>query len=66
MNNHPPDEVLPVARGSDLGWPYCDPGPGPEPSGRLPGEPRFIADSLTNPGSKHLRCAKLPKLQVSR
>ena len=25
VNNHPPDEVVPVTAGRDLGWPYCDP-----------------------------------------
>ena len=25
VNNHPPDEVVPVTAARDLGWPYCDP-----------------------------------------
>lgn len=64
VNNHPPDEVAPVTRGRDLGWPYCDPDQDlSRPAGSLASVP-FIADSLTNPRGKHLRCAKLPKLPV--
>ena len=25
VNNHPPDEVVPVVPGRNLGWPYCNP-----------------------------------------
>ena len=40
------------------------PGPGPEhPAGSLANVP-FVADALNNPGGDHLKCAKLPKLQV--
>jgi glucose/arabinose dehydrogenase len=64
VNNHPPDEVLPVTRGRDLGWPYCNPDQDlNHPAGGLANVP-FVADALTNPGSQHLDCAKLPKLQV--
>ena len=64
VNNHPPDEVLPVTQGRDLGWPYCNPDQDlNHPAGGLANVP-FVADALTNPGSQHLDCAKLPKLQV--
>jgi glucose/arabinose dehydrogenase len=64
VNNHPPDEVLPVTQGRDLGWPYCNPDQDlNHPPGSLANVP-FVADALTNPGGQHLACAKLPKLQV--
>jgi glucose/arabinose dehydrogenase len=64
VNNHPPDEVLPVSQGRDLGWPYCNPDQDlNHPAGSLASVP-FVADALTNPGGHHLDCAKLPKLQV--
>jgi glucose/arabinose dehydrogenase len=64
VNNHPPDEVLPVTQGRDLGWPYCNPDQDlNHPAGSLARVP-FVADALTNPGGKHLNCASLPKLQV--
>jgi glucose/arabinose dehydrogenase len=64
VNNHPPDEVLPVTQGRDLGWPYCNPDQDlNHPAGSLANVP-FVADSLTNPRGKHLNCSKLTKLQV--
>ena len=64
VNNHPPDEVLPVTQDRDLGWPYCNPDQDlNHPAGSLADVP-FVADALTNPSGHHLDCAKLPKLQV--
>jgi len=64
VNNHPPAEVLPVTQDRDLGWPYCNPDQDlNHPAGSLDNVP-FVADALTNPGGRHLDCAKLPKLQV--
>jgi glucose/arabinose dehydrogenase len=64
VNNQPPDEVLPVTQGRDLGWPYCNPDQDlNHPAGSLANVP-FVADALTNPGGQHLDCAKLPKLQI--
>ena len=64
VNNHPPDEVLPVTQGRDLGWPYCNPDQDlNHPAGSLAGLP-FTADALANPGGRHLDCASLPRLQV--
>ena len=37
VNEHPPDEVVPVTAGRDLGWPYCNPDQDREPSGRVAG-----------------------------
>jgi glucose/arabinose dehydrogenase len=64
VNNHPPDEVLPVTQGRDLGWPYCNPDQDlNHPAGSLANVP-FVRDALTNPGGHHLDCARLPRLQV--
>jgi glucose/arabinose dehydrogenase len=64
VNNHPPDEVLPITQGRDAGWPYCNPDQDlNHPAGSLANVP-FVPDALTNPGGDHLDCAKLPKLQV--
>ncbi len=64
VNNHPPDEVVPVIAGRNLGWPYCNPDQDENhPAGSLANIP-FVADALTNPGGKHLDCAKLPHLNV--
>jgi glucose/arabinose dehydrogenase len=64
VNNHPPDEVVPVVAGRDLGWPYCNPDQDEnQPAGSLSDIP-FVADALTNAGGTHLDCARLPPLTV--
>jgi glucose/arabinose dehydrogenase len=64
VNSHPPDEVVPVVAGRNLGWPYCDPDQDENhPRGSLADIP-FVADALTNPGGIHLNCAGLPRLTV--
>jgi len=64
VNNHPPDEVVPVIAGRNLGWPYCNPDQDENrPAGSLANIP-FVADALTNPGGIRLDCAKLPRLNV--
>jgi glucose/arabinose dehydrogenase len=64
VNNHPPDEVVPVAQGRDLGWPYCDPDEDhSQPSGSLASIP-LVADSGTNPAGTALGCAKLAPIEV--
>jgi glucose/arabinose dehydrogenase len=64
VNNHPPDEVVPVVAGRNLGWPYCDPDQDENhPAGSLTNIP-FVASARTNPGGKRLNCAKLPRLTV--
>jgi glucose/arabinose dehydrogenase len=64
VNNHPPDEVVPVVAGRNLGWPYCNPDQDENhPAGSLAGIP-FVADALTNPGGRHLNCATLPRLTI--
>jgi glucose/arabinose dehydrogenase len=64
VNDHPPDEVVPVTQGRDLGWPLCNPEQGKStPPGSLADVP-LIPDSVTNPGGKALDCAKLAPIDV--
>src|ERR1700729_3464898 len=56
VNEHPPDEVVPVTPGRDLGWPYCDPDQdGSRPAGSLANVP-LTANPVTNPGAARLDC----------
>jgi glucose/arabinose dehydrogenase len=64
VDEHPPDEVVPVTQGRDLGWPLCNPEQEMStPSGSLADVP-LIPDSVTNPGGKALDCAKLAPIEV--
>lgn len=64
VNDHPPDEVVPVTAGRDLGWPYCDPDQDhSDPSGSLADIP-LVPNSVTNPGGTKLDCAALAPVQV--
>jgi len=64
VNNHPPDEVVPVTAGRDLGWPYCDPDQDDNhPAGSLAGVP-LVPDAATNPGGNKLDCAALAPVEV--
>ncbi len=64
VDNHPPDEVVPVSQGRDLGWPLCNPEQGRStPPGSLAEVP-LIPDSVTNPAGSVLDCAKLPPIEV--
>jgi glucose/arabinose dehydrogenase len=64
VNEHPPDEVVPVTPGRDLGWPYCDPDEDDSsPSGSLANIP-LVANAQTNPGGANLRCASLARVAV--
>jgi glucose/arabinose dehydrogenase len=64
VNEHPPDEVVPVTAGRDLGWPYCNPDQDrSHPAGSLADVP-FVPDAVTNPGGSRLDCATLPPVEV--
>lgn len=64
VNDHPPDEVVPVTAGRDLGWPYCNPDQDVNhPAGSLAGVP-FVPDAVTNPGGRQLNCAALTAIEV--
>ena len=65
INEHPPDEVVPVTAGRDLGWPYCDPDPDENrPAGSLANVP-LVANSQTNPGGARMNCAALAPIEVA-
>jgi glucose/arabinose dehydrogenase len=64
VNNHPPDEVVPVTAGRDLGWPYCDPDQDSNrPAGSLADVP-LVPNAATNPGGNRLDCAALAPIEV--
>jgi glucose/arabinose dehydrogenase len=64
VDNHPPDEVVPVTQGRDLGWPYCNPNPDlGTPVGSEADVP-FTPDAVTNPGGTTFDCAALTPIQV--
>jgi glucose/arabinose dehydrogenase len=64
VNDHPPDEVVPVTAGRDLGWPYCDPDQdGNDPEGSMADLP-LVPNSVTNPGGTRLNCQSLAPVQV--
>jgi glucose/arabinose dehydrogenase len=64
VNEHPPDEVVPVTAGRDLGWPYCDPDQdGNHPAGSLANVP-LVPNAVTNPGRDALDCAALKPVEV--
>lgn len=64
VDEHPPDEIVPVTAGRDLGWPYCNPD---QDESKQPGalaDIPFVADAVTNPGGSQLDCASLPPVEV--
>jgi glucose/arabinose dehydrogenase len=64
VNNHPPDEVVRVTAGRDLGWPYCNPDQDDShPAGSLADVP-LVPDSVTNPNGTALDCAALKPIDV--
>jgi glucose/arabinose dehydrogenase len=64
VDDHPPEEVVPVSQGRDLGWPLCNPEQGKStPPGSLADVP-LVPDSVNNPGGKALDCAKLAPIEV--
>ena len=64
VNNHPPDEVVPVTAARDLGWPYCDPDQDDsDPAGSLAAVP-LVPNAATNPGQNELDCAALAPVEV--
>jgi glucose/arabinose dehydrogenase len=64
VNEHPPDEVVPVTAGRDLGWPYCDPDQDDSrPAGSMADIP-LVPNAVTNPGGTALDCAGLAPIEV--
>jgi glucose/arabinose dehydrogenase len=64
VNNHPPDEVVPVTQGRDLGWPYCNPNPDLSTLAGSDANVPFTPDAVTNPGGTTLDCSTLTPIQV--
>lgn len=64
VNEHPPDEVVPVTASRDLGWPYCDPDQDEShPAGSFADVP-LVSNAVTNPGGDKLNCATLAPIEV--
>jgi glucose/arabinose dehydrogenase len=64
VNDHPPDEVVAVTPGRDVGWPYCNPDQDENtPAGSMADVP-LVPDAITNPGGRALDCASLPRVNV--
>lgn len=59
VNDHPPDEVVPVTANRDLGWPYCN----PTVTRTMTNLP-LIPDALNDPGGDHLKCSQLRPIPV--
>jgi glucose/arabinose dehydrogenase len=67
VSDHPPDEVVRLTAGRNLGWPYCNPDPDVHPG--VPGSPLnyanmpFTPDAVTNPRSSQLNCSRFERVQ---
>jgi glucose/arabinose dehydrogenase len=67
VNNHPPDELVKLTAGRNVGWPYCNPDPDVTPGSstsaltyaNLP----FDRDAQTNPRGNKLNCASLVPIE---
>jgi glucose/arabinose dehydrogenase len=64
VNDHPPDEVVAVTPGRDVGWPYCNPDAGGSTPARSMADVPLVPDAITNPGGRALDCASLPRVNV--
>jgi glucose/arabinose dehydrogenase len=64
VDEHPPDEVVSITQGRDVGWPYCNPDQDEStPAGSMINVP-LVADAVTNPGGTALNCAALAPIEV--
>ena len=58
VNDHPPDELVRLTPGRDVGWPYCNPDPDIDPGAAATAErytnPPFDRDAQTNPTGARL------------
>jgi glucose/arabinose dehydrogenase len=64
VDEHPPDEVVQITPGRDVGWPYCNPDQDVNtPTGSMTDIP-LVADAATNPSSTKLDCASLAPINV--
>ena len=67
VNEHPPDELVRLTPGRNVGWPYCNPDPDVRPgvlgSAQQDANPPFDRDAQTNPTGARLDCATLSPIQ---
>jgi glucose/arabinose dehydrogenase len=67
VNNHPPDELVRLSPGLNVGWPYCNPDPDDTPGAADThfhyANLRFDPDVQTNPGGTNFDCARLKPIE---
>jgi glucose/arabinose dehydrogenase len=67
VNDHPPDELVKLTPGRDVGWPYCNPDPDVDPGAATTAKryanPPFDRDAQTNPTCARLDCASLAPIE---
>ena len=67
VNEHPPDELVRLTLGRNVGWPYCDPDPdvntGANDTAERYANLPFDADAQTNPGGDRLDCGALTPIE---
>jgi len=67
VNNHPPDELVKLTPGRNVGWPYCNPDPDVTPgsptSALTYADLTFDRDAQTNPTGTRLNCATLAPIE---
>ena len=67
VNDHPPDELVRLTSGRDVGWPYCNPDPDVDPGAPTTTEryanPPFDRDAQTNATGARLNCANLTPIE---
>jgi glucose/arabinose dehydrogenase len=59
VNSHPPDEIVALTPGRDVGWPYCNPDPG---DGLV--NPGWDDDAQNNAGGRAFDCAKIARINL--
>jgi glucose/arabinose dehydrogenase len=63
VNEHPPDELVRLTPGRNVGWPYCNPDPDGAGGTLKYASLRFDADAQNNPGGQLLDCATLTPIE---
>ncbi len=64
VDDHPPEEVVPVSQGRDLGWPLCNPEQGRNDPPGSPTDIPLVPDAVNNPGEEALDCGRLEPIDV--
>lgn len=67
VNDHPPDELVRLTAGRNVGWPYCNPDPDVHPgvleSAQNDASPPFDRDPQNNPAGNRLDCRALKPIE---